>query len=188
MAHVQNVVEAAVKDAAETLEKQLDDELERLNNLQDDDLEAIRRKRMSEMRKEAEDKVTWRRNGHGTVHRISEKEFFSRAKGTKLMVSIVFRPGVNKYAEELIEHVSRIAEIHLETLFTIIDAEKAPFLCDRLGIRVLPSVVIVKDSEIAKILPGLDQLGPSGRFTTAGIEKRLHSFGVLANTKIADNE
>ncbi|KAI0558139.1 Csa-Phosducin 3 [Gracilaria domingensis] len=188
MAHVQNLVEAAVKNVVEGLEERLDSEIDRLNNLDDDDLEVIRRKRLAEMKKEAEEKAVWRRNGHGTVHRITEKEFFSRAKASKRMVCIMFRPGSNKYAEDLLEHTGRIAQRHLETLFTAMDVEKAPFLCDRLNIRVLPSIILVKDSEIDQVLVGLDQMSTTGKFTTAGIEKRLHSFSMLTSTEIADDE
>ncbi|CAN8063154.1 unnamed protein product [Agarophyton chilense] len=188
MAQVQKLVENAVKNVVDDLEQRLDSEIDRLNNLEDDDLEAIRQKRLAEMKKDAEEKAMWRRNGHGTVHRITEKEFFSRAKESKRMVSIVYRPGSNRYAEDLLDHISRIAQRHLETLFTSMDAEKAPFLCERLKIRVLPSIVLVKDSEIDQVLLGLDQISTTGKFTTASIEKRLHSLKMLTNTDVADDE
>lgn len=188
MAHVQKLVETAVQQVADNLEQQLDSEIDRLNSLQDDELEALRQKRLAQMKKTAEERAMWRRNGHGTVHRIGEKEFFPRAKESKRMVTIMYRPGSNRYAEDLLEHIGRIAEHHLETLFTTLDADKAPFLGDRLNIRVLPSLILVKNSEIDKVLPGLDHLSSTGKFTTAAIEKRLHSFGMLTNTDIADDE
>lgn len=187
MAHVENVVEAALVGAAANIEKELDTEIERLNHLQDDDLEVIRRRRMAQMKKEAEDRVMWKRNGHGALQHIVEKDFFARAKGTERMVVIFYRPGTSRYAADLNDHMAKIAENHLETLFATIDAGKAPFLCEKLKIRIIPTLVFLKDSEIDKVLAGLDQLNHTGKFTTEGIEKRLFDFEMLTDTNIGDN-
>lgn len=187
MAGVENVMEAALVGAAKNIEKELDNEIERLDQMQDDDLEAIRKRRMAQMKKDAEDRVMWKRNGHGTLQHITEKDFFARAKGTQRMVAIFFRPGTSRYSADLNDHVAKIAEHHLETLFVTIDADKAPFLCEKLKIRVLPSLVLLKDSEIDKLLMGLGQLNPTGKSTTEEIEKRLFDLGILTDTNFGDN-
>lgn len=186
MAHVENLVEAAVVGAAQNVEKQLDAELDRLNSLQDDDLEALRKRRLAQLKKDAEDRAMWKRNGHGALMALSEKDFFARAKGVQRMVVIFSRPGSSRYAEDLKEHVARVAESHIETLFATIDAEKAPFLCPRLKIRMLPSLVLLKNGEIGKVLHGLDQVNPTGKFSTAEIEKRLFDFEMVTDTNIGD--
>lgn len=189
--NVQKAVEAAVVDAMQTVERQLDGHLHQMDNvddMQDDQLEAIRQKRLNQLKKQAEDRARWRRNGHGTVHRVPEKEFFSRSKGIPRMVAIFFRPGSSRYTEDFLEHITLIAQAHLETLFITIDAEKAPFLCDRLRIRVMPSLVLVKDGEIDQMLPGLDHLcSQNGAFSTNTIEKRLFNLAMLTDTNISDN-
>lgn len=189
--NVQKAVEAAVVDAMQNVERQLDDHLQQMDNvddMHDDQLEAIRQKRLNQLKKQSEDRARWRRNGHGTVHRISEKEFFTRAKGIPRMLAIFLRPGSSRFTEDFLEHVTRVAEAHLETLFITIDAEKAPFLCDRLRIRVMPSLVLVKDGEIERMLPGLDHLcSQTGSFSTATIEKRLFDMAMLTDTNISDN-
>lgn len=187
MAQANKAVEEAVVGAIKNVEKRLDDEIGRLQNLQEDDLEAIRRRRLAQMKKDAEDQAIWQRNGHGSLHHITEKEFFSRAKGSPRMVAIFFRPGSSRYSEELIEHVKRVAEFHLETLFVTLDAEKSPFLCTRLNIRVIPSIIMLKDGEIDKLLQGLDHLNPTGKFSTTAIEKRLFDLEMLTNTNISDD-
>lgn len=187
MAQIENTVENAVKGAIQQVEQHLDDEIGRLNNLQDDDLEAIRKKRLAQMRKAAEDRAIWKRNGHGAVHQIPEREFFTRSKGSQRVVAIFYRPGTSRFTQDLLDHVARIAERHLETLFVTVEAEKAPFLCEKLKIRVLPTLVFVKDSEINQVLVGLDQISTSGKFTTTGVEKRLFDFEMLTDTNIADD-
>lgn len=188
--NVQKAVEAAVVDAMQSMERQIDDQLGQLGNvdeMHDDQLETIRQKRLNQLKKQAEDRARWRRNGHGVVRRIPEKEFFSRAKGISRMVAIFFRPGSSRYTDDFLEHISRIAQAHLETLFVTIDAEKAPFLCDRLRIRVMPSLVFVKNGEIDQMLPGLDHLcGENGTFRTTTIEKRLFELAMLTDTNISD--
>lgn len=185
--NVKKAVETAIVNTMHQVEQNLDEEINRLNSLQDDDLEAIRMRRLAQMKKQAEDHALWRRNGHGSVHHISEKEFFARAKGPLRMVAIFYRKGSSRYANDFVDHISRIAQSHLETLFVTLDAEKSPFLCTRLNIRILPSIVMVKNGEIDKMLPGLDQLCSTGDLRTSDIEKRLYDFGMLTDTTIGDN-
>lgn len=187
MAGIEKVVENAILTAAKEVEQQVDREIDRLDNLQDDDLDAIRERRLAQMKKAAEDRAVWRRNGHGTLNTIAEKDFFNRAKETKRMLVILHRPGSSRYASELLEHMTKLAQHHLETFFASLDANKAPFLCDRLNIRIIPSVIFVKDGEIDKVLMGLDHLSPTGKFTTISLEKTLFDMGVITNTNIADD-
>lgn len=188
MSNVEKVLEATLVNAAKTVEKEVDTEIDRLTNLQEDDLEAIRRRRLAQLKKAAEERAIWKRNGHGTLHTLTEKDFFTRAKGVSRMVVVFFQPGTSRYSSDLIEHVAKLAEHHLETLFATIDANKAPFLCQRLKIRVLPSLLFLKDGEIDQVLVGLDALSQTGKFTTKGIEKRLFEFQMLMDTNLSDND
>lgn len=187
MSNVKDHMEAAVVGAAKQVEKHLDEEIERLSTLKDDDLETIRQRRMQQMKKEAEDRALWQRNGHGTVHHVVEKDFFSRAKTAPRVVAVFFRQGTSRYSSDFNEHIARVAQAHLETLFLTLDAEKCPFLCTRLSLRVLPSIVMLKDGEIDIVLRGLDGITPSGKFSTTSIEKRLFEYGMLTNTNISDD-
>lgn len=188
MASVEKVLETALVDAAKNIEQQVDAEVDRLNNLQDDDLEAIRKRRLAQLKKAAEDRAVWKRNGHGSLQTLTEKDFFTRAKATQRMVVVFFQPGTSRYTADLNDHLARIASLHLETLFATIDANKAPFLCERLKIRILPSLLFLKDGEIDKVLMGLDQLSPSGKFSTDSLERRLFDFGMLNDTNMADGK
>lgn len=179
-------VESAMMTAMEKVEQKVDAQLDQLASLDDDGLEAIRRRRISEMQKASADRAVWRRNGHGVLHRITEKDFFDRAKGVSRMVAVFHRAGSSRYATDLLEHIRRIAEAHLETLFVDIDAVNAPFLATRLNLRVMPSIVMLKDAEIHKVLVGLDELSSTGNFTTGGMEKRLFSMEMLIDTNISD--
>lgn len=188
---VEKVIEAAVVQNLKNVEETLDAQLQNLDKSRtEDDLDAIRRRRLNQLRQEAENKAMWRRNGHGTLQTITEKDFFTRArnKTTPRMVAIFYRKGTSRYANDLIDFVTRLSERHLETLFVSLDAEKCPFLCGRLGIRVLPSIVLVKNGEIDQMLIGLDAISRSGKFSVVGIEKKFFEFDMLTDTNIGDGE
>jgi hypothetical protein len=59
-----------------------------------------------------------------------------------------------------------------------INAEKSPFLCERLNIWMIPSILLVKNSKTVHTMAGLDELG-SDRFTTQQFAFYLSKFGVL---------
>ena len=44
-------------------------------------------------------------------------------------------------------HLEKLAKQHLEARFIKLNVEKAPFLTQRLGIRVIPTMSIVKDGK-----------------------------------------
>ena len=44
-------------------------------------------------------------------------------------------------------HLHRLAASHLETRFIKVDAEKSPFLVERLGIIMMPTIVLIIDGK-----------------------------------------
>jgi hypothetical protein len=174
-------VEAAVLGAAKQIEKALDDEISDLNTVQDDDLEAIRKRRIAEMKRKADMEALWRRRGHGKIGRVEEKEFFAHAKETERFVLLVSRPGTSRFASDIEEHFGRIAEHH------VVNADKAPFLCEKFMLRVMPSVLLVKHHKVDRVLHGLDALAEGGKLDSAVIEARLFEFGLVTHTEIADS-
>jgi thioredoxin-like negative regulator of GroEL len=52
--------------------------------------------------------------------------------------------------------LSVLAKQHLETRFVKINAEKSPFLVERLGIFIMPTILLIKDGQtIDKLVPAL---------------------------------
>ena len=54
-----------------------------------------------------------------------------------------------------------------------IDAEKTPFLCDRLKIRTIPTVIMIKDSVTRGYIVGFTDLGNTDEFSTEMLAWRL---------------
>jgi thioredoxin-like negative regulator of GroEL len=181
-------IEAALLGVAQQVEKSLDGEIDALLSLQEDDFDCIRRRRMTEMKIRAENEALWRRRGHGKLCNIAEKDFFKHGKETQRMVVLVTRPGTSRYAKDMEEHLALVAESHFETFFAVINADKAPFLCEKFGLQVMPSLILVKDSEVSRVLHGLDSLVPNGKFSTVVIESHLHELALVTHTDIGDDE
>lgn len=182
-----NAVEAAVLDAAQAVEHTLDVEIDELKSLQHDDLEVLRRRRIAEMKKKAEEEALWRRMGHGRLCNIPEKDIFERGKHVSRCVFMLTRSGPNYHARDFEEHISKIAERHLETFFGVLNAEKSPFLCDRFHLELMPSIILFKNMQVCKVLHGLDFFSKKGKFDTSYIELQLFQLGLLTNTGIGDN-
>lgn len=86
------IAKATLKIAEQT-EKAIDDEIERLDNLTRSDLEELRKKRMQQLKKQAEQKREWLQKGHGVYTEIhDQRDWFTVVKENKLVVSHFYRP------------------------------------------------------------------------------------------------
>eukprot|EP01135_Chromosphaera_perkinsii_P009620 Nk52_evm70s1810 gene=Nk52_evmTU70s1810 len=165
-------------DAAKMVEQQVDSELNKLDNLEEDDLEAIRRKRLDQLKKMAKRKEEWRANGHGKYTLIDgEKEFFNVSKNSDNIVCHFFR-NTTWRCKILDRHLSELAEKHMECRFIKIDAEKSPFLTERLKITIMPTLVLVKKGKVMGQMPGFDMFGGVDNFKT---EQLAQALGDLIN-------
>lgn len=52
------------------------------------------------------------------------------------------------FAQVVDKHLSILAKRHMETRFVKIQAEKSPFLADKLKIVVLPTLAIIKNAKV----------------------------------------
>jgi len=150
LAEVKSKVTEQVMRAVKDTEKQIDKEIEALDNLNKSDLESIRRKRMMEMKKRAEKMSEWRSKGHGTYSEIGDqKDWFEEVKKNERTICLFYRNTTNasdKYTQVLDKHLQQLAVKHMETRFIKINAEKSPFLAQRLNIVLLPTILCTKDN------------------------------------------
>lgn len=167
-----------VGSAAAEYEDQLDAEIERLDNLKKDDLEELRRKRMEAMKNEHKKKTEMKAIGHGTYEEVlGEKEFFQEAKKSENVVVHFFRTSAWR-CEIVDKHLKSLAVKHWGTRFIKINAEKAPYLAEKLHIWMLPSIVLVKKGKTEHTIVGLDEMGGEEDFPTEALEEVLIKWGV----------
>lgn len=179
MESVEKVIEQNLLHAAQVIEDQVDAEIEKLEKMDDEELEAIERKRMAALRKQMKMKNEWIQNGHGDYSILdNEKEFFEACKKSSNFVCHFYRQSTMR-CKIVDKHLSLLAKKHIETRFCKIDAERSPFLTERLKIRVLPTIVICKDAIVKDYIIGFDDLGGIDDFTTEVMEWRIAKAGVI---------
>jgi len=160
-------------NAAKMMEEQVDQEIANLDKMDEDELEVIKRRRIEMMKKHQEKKVEWKAAGHGEYQEIpEEKEFFNVTKNSENVVVHFYRDETFR-CKILDKHFHILAKKHIETKFCKINAEKTPFLCDRLKVRVIPSVLLIKNQQTTGHIRGFTELGNTDEFTTEMLEWRL---------------
>ena len=84
-------------------------------------------------------------------------------------------------------HFEALADRHHEVRFLRMEAERAEWLCGKLGVRVLPCLVgFVEGVEVCRVV-GFEGLGGSAEeFETGALERRLVVGELLVREKIGD--
>lgn len=166
-------LENQLLSAARIVEEQVDSEINALERLDDDDLDRLRQQRLDTMKKAQKEKQDWVNNGHGKYNEISdEKQFFEETKKSKNVVCHFYRDATFR-CQIVDKHLALLAPKHLECKFIKLNAEKAPFLTERLKIRVIPTIMLVKDEKTKDFIVGFDDLGGHDEFTTKMMEWRI---------------
>lgn len=77
------------------------------------------------------------------------------------------------------KHLAILAKKHVETKFIKLNVEKAPFLTERLRIKVIPTLALVLDGLTKDYVVGFADLGNTDEFPTEMLEWRLGCAGVV---------
>ncbi|CEP00709.1 unnamed protein product (mitochondrion) [Plasmodiophora brassicae] len=142
-------------------------------------LEDLRRKRIAELQSKQSKALEWRAKGHGFYTEVSDqKHWFEATKASERTVTHFYRP-TTPLCELVDAHLTKIAANHVETKFLKINAEKSPFLCDRMDITVLPTVVMLKDGNICDKIIGFETVPNLNKCSTEDFERRLAFNGAI---------
>nr|XP_002734792.1 PREDICTED: thioredoxin domain-containing protein 9-like [Saccoglossus kowalevskii] len=175
----QQMVEQQLLKATEMIESQVDAEIGRLDTIDDDELEILRKRRMEAMKKAHDQKQEWLQIGHGQYSELQgEKEFFAECKKSKHVVCHFYRDSTFR-CKIIDKHMGILAPKHVETRFLKINAEKCPFLAERLRIKVIPTLALIKDAKTTDYIVGFDDLGATDDFPTEMLEWRLGCASVI---------
>ena len=171
--------QGALLKALDEKEKKIDKQLAQLETMDEDDFERLREKRKQQMVKHQEERKKNERNGHGRYMELSDqKEFFSAGQASKQVVCHFYR-GATWRCQIVDRHLGDLAPAHLETRFVKIDAEKSPYLVEKLGIVMLPSILCIKDGKIAHTVVGFDEFGGTDDFSSDVLAYVLSQHEVL---------
>ncbi|MCL7046355.1 hypothetical protein MKW94_004193 [Papaver nudicaule] len=175
---VQEIIEQQVLTVAKAFEEKLDDEISALDRVDLDDIDALRERRLQQMKKMAEKRNRWISLGHGEYSEIqSEKDFFTVVKASERVVCHFYRE--NWPCKVIDKHLTILAKKHIETRFVKINAEKSPFLAEKLKIIVLPTLALIKNTKVDDYVVGFDELGGTDDFSTEELEERIARSQVI---------
>jgi len=176
---------AVAKALVETTEAAINDEIHRYDSLLEgggDDgeraaLDRLRARRLRELKEEHGQRQKWHSLGHGRYGELGEgsaasgdiaKAFFEAARQSERLVVHFCRPtSANHYGEVFDGHLEALARKHVETRFVKVDCgrcESEPdsptgFLVERLGIVVMPTLLLVLNRKAVHQVRGFDELG-----------------------------
>ncbi|XP_071717289.1 thioredoxin domain-containing protein 9 homolog [Rutidosis leptorrhynchoides] len=175
---VQEIIEQQVLTVAKAVEDKIDDEIAALEKLDLDDIEVLRERRLQQMKKMAEKRSRWISLGHSEYTEIfSEKDFFTIVKASDRVVCHFYRE--NWPCKVVDKHLDILAKQHIETRFIKIQAEKSPFLAEKLKIVVLPTIALIKNAKVDDYVVGFNELGGTDDFSTEELEERLARAQVI---------
>lgn len=168
-----DIIGEALIKTLEVAEEKLDAEIDKLERLDEDDLERMRRRRLDNLKKSADERAKWIAAGHGEYRDCpDQKQFFEELKKEARAVVHFYRPSTRR-CEIVDRHLGLLAKRHIETKFLRVDAERSPFVAERLKIHTLPTIVIVKGGKTEHSIIGFEEMGGRDDFTTDTMEAVL---------------
>lgn len=174
-----SAVEEQLLQVTKAIEKQVDSVIEQIDNLDTNDLEQLRKNRIKELQKQEEQKGIWLSNDHGKYEELpEEKMFFDIIKKSENVVIHFFR-NTSPRCAIVDKHLQILAPKHIETRFVKFNAEKCPFLAEKLKIKTIPSIVLVQNTAMVDKIVGFTQLGNSDDFSTEMLEWRIAQNNVI---------
>lgn len=189
------VVAGALLQGTKAQEDAVEAELARYDRLLEDDdgLEELRRQRIAQMQKQHSQARKYRELGHGTYEELGgghdardvAREFFKVSKESDRLVVHFYRP-TTRICDHFHAHLEKLAPKHMETKFVKINVEGcdvdgggASYLVEKLGIVVMPTLLLVKNREAFHHVRGFDELGGSENFSVNTLAYVLGRHGII---------
>ncbi|KAG0049453.1 hypothetical protein BGZ83_005749 [Gryganskiella cystojenkinii] len=163
-------------------EKDMDDD-ELFEELENDDygMANFREQRIEELKEEVAKRKLVMESDHGSYKDITdEKEIMDITTKTKHCV-IHFYHADFRRCMIVDKHLETLAKKHIKTKFVKIKVENAPFLVEKLQVKILPCVISFTDGIAVDRLIGFEELGNTDNFQTSMLELRYKTVGVIEN-------
>jgi len=148
----------------------------------EDFMEQMKAKRLNDLQNKYALEKQFYAQGHGEYREITEEEFLKEVCGSQWVV-------VHFYHREFFrckiadKHLKILAQKHLSCKWLTLDAEKAPFFITKLGIQMLPTVIVFKDGVVSDQFAGFDEMGGKDDFRTEVMEHWFSKTGCVKMKK-----
>lgn len=195
---VGDIVNRALLQTSKQQEAAIDSELSHYDSLilesDESALQELRKKRLAELKRQQQLRQEWKAQGHGVYSDLQvesskngnvAKAFFETTKTSERVVVHFYRPSTTT-CDVFHLHLKKLAAQHLETRFVKINVEGceegsngACFLVEKLGIVIMPTLVLIQNRKVIHHLHGFDELGGSDDFDIKTLAYVLGTHGVL---------
>ncbi|GAQ80263.1 thioredoxin domain-containing protein [Klebsormidium nitens] len=150
-----------------------------MDDLEDDpELEKLHADRIAALKRESEKRASLQQKGHGEYKEIEEAEFLAEVTGSERVVCHFYHHEFER-CKIVDKHLRLVVGKYFDTKFIKVDAEKCPFFVTKLGIKVLPCVILFKNGVAIDRIVGFEELGGVDDFATVRLERRLERAGVV---------
>lgn len=163
-AMVQNYAGKMMQEMVGREEQHVDEMMKKLDEMDEDDIEKMRDIRRKRLIAKQDQLRLLRQQGHGEYMEIGEKQFFSEIQKPPTAIVHLYR-GSTIRCEIFDMHMARAAKEYVECRFVKVNAEKSPFICERLNIWALPSLVLIKAGKVHHTCVGFNDFGDKDDFS-----------------------
>ncbi|CAN0927290.1 Thioredoxin domain-containing protein PLP3B [Linum grandiflorum] len=159
-----------------------------LDELMDDpELEKLHADRIAALKREAEKRESLQRQGHGEYREITEGDFLGEVTRSDKVICHFYHKEF--YRCKIVDkHLKVLAPKHLDTKFVRLDAENAPFFVAKLGIKMLPCVILFRKGIASDRLVGFQDLGGKDDFPTTKLENYFLKKGIISEKKSTEDD
>lgn len=166
-----------------------DDEDELLAELEREDaaLDGFRERRLQQLHEEFQRAAVQRSDGTGGYTECTDEKMVMDITTSTKYSLVHFRHGDFRRCKLLDSHLAMLAPKHPECRIVHVDVEKAPFLVERLRVRVLPCLLGFLGGENKGRLEGFERLGNTDSFRTVRLEEVLVGWGVLDRVRFGED-
>ncbi|KAK9822821.1 hypothetical protein WJX81_004966 [Elliptochloris bilobata] len=154
--------------------------------LDDPELERLHAERLASLQREAEKRAVLQHKGHGELQEVAEADFLELVTSTPRVVCHFFHRDFER-CKLLDQHLAALARKYFDTRFVKLSAPDAPFFTVKLGIKVLPAVLLFRDGVAIDRTVGFADFGARDDFSAAVVERRLSRSSVLTAARKTDD-
>jgi len=149
--------------------------------LDDPELEKLHADRLMAMKQEAEKRARLEKEGYGTYQETTEGEFLELVTKYENVVCHFFHKEFER-CKIVDKHMAQLAKKYMETRCIKLSAPDSPFFTVKLGIRVLPCVIMFKHGVSVARIVGFEQLGGKDDFSTGAFEQQLKKADLITSS------
>lgn len=159
---------------------------------EDDELERLRAARRKQMKDRQTKLQEYREKGHGAYEEIVEEDFLKTVTGSHRAIIHFYHRSFEK-CKIMDMHLKKMAPRFMGTKFATLNAEKAPFFVQKLGVKTLPTVVLFVNGVVTYKQVGFELLitsesASNDEFKTSRLSRMMQEFEGLEEEFDSDDE